>query len=524
MTCALHDAFKILKKFIQTEPETFAEHFAVQLNDTHPSIAVAELMRLLVDDYRLDWDQAWAVTTRALAYTNHTLLPEALEKWPVAMFEKLLPRHLEIIYEINQRFLVLVRKKFPGDEARVARMSIIDEGEPRSVRMAHLACVGGHAVNGVAELHSELLKQTVMRDFYELWPEKFKNITNGVTPRRFVALANPDMTALINSKIGDGWLTDLYKLKQLEPLASEKKFQKKWQAVKLNNKKRLAALIKERTGVQVDPTAMFDVQVKRIHEYKRQLLNIIDVIARYNRIKDGDTTGMTPRVVIIGGKAAPGYYTAKLIIRLIMAVAKVVNNDPQVGDLLKVVFFPNYSVKNGNFIFPAADLSEQISTAGKEASGTGNMKMSLNGALTIGTLDGANVEIREEVGAENFFLFGMTAAEVEERRQDYNPTNYVYSNPILSRIFAQLADGTFSMGDRDMFRPIVESLMDRDDYMILADFAAYHDCQAYIDTIYADPAQWTKMSIINVARMGKFSSDRAIHEYCRDIWGITPKL
>ncbi|MFA6076155.1 MAG: glycogen/starch/alpha-glucan phosphorylase [Negativicutes bacterium] len=524
VACALRDVFKILKNFMQAKPESFAEHFAVQLNDTHPSIAVAELMRLLVDEYRLDWDKAWEVTTRALAYTNHTLLPEALEKWPVKMFEKLLPRHLEIIYEINQRFLEIVRARFPEDGERVKRLSIIDEEGQRTVRMAHLAAVGSHAVNGVAELHSELLKQTVMADFYDLWPEKFKNITNGVTPRRFVALANPEMTALINEKIGDDWLVDLYKLKQLEPLAIDKKFQKKWQTAKLKNKKILAALIKERTGIEVDPTALFDVQVKRIHEYKRQLLNIIDVISRYNRIKDGDTEGMTARVVIIGGKAAPGYYIAKLIIRLIISVAKVVNNDPQVGNLLKVVFFPNYSVKNGNFIFPAADLSEQISTAGKEASGTGNMKMSLNGALTIGTLDGANVEIREEVGAENFFLFGMTAAEVEERRQNYNPTNYVYSNPILTRIFAQLADGTFSNGDRDLFRPIIESLMSRDDYMILADFTAYHDCQNYIDKIYANKEKWTEMSILNVARMGKFSSDRAIREYCRDIWGIKPAL
>lgn len=523
VACALRDALKILERFMQDKPESFAEHFAVQLNDTHPSIAIAEFMRLLVDEYRLDWDVAWNVTTKTFAYTNHTLLPEALEKWPVKMFEELLPRHLEIIYEINKRFLDVVRARFPGDDDRVRRMSIIDEEGQRSVRMAHLAAVGSHAVNGVAELHSELLKQTVMHDFYELWPEKFKNVTNGVTPRRFVALANPGLTALINEKISDNWLTDLYKLKQLEPLAKNKAFQKRWQAVKLNNKKRLAALIKERTGIVVNPDALFDVQVKRIHEYKRQLLNIIDVISRYNRIKDGEREGMVPRVVIIGGKAAPGYYVAKLIIRLINQVAKVVNNDPDVGDLLKVVFFPNYSVKNGNFIFPAADLSEQISTAGKEASGTGNMKMSLNGALTIGTLDGANVEIREEVGAENFFLFGMTAEEVEERRKNYTPANYVYSNPQLTRIFAQLADGTFSDGDKEMFRPIIEALLQRDDYMILADYAAYHDCQKYIDGVYADQEKWTEMSILNVARMGKFSSDRAIREYSRDIWGIKPK-
>ncbi|MEI6285691.1 MAG: glycogen/starch/alpha-glucan phosphorylase [Bacillota bacterium] len=524
VACALRDAFKILHKFMQAKPETFAKHFAVQLNDTHPSIAVAELMRLLVDEYQLDWDSAWAVTTATLAYTNHTLLPEALEKWPVKMFEQLLPRHLEIIYEINRRFLDIVRNRFPGDEDRLRRMSIIDEEGQRTVRMAFLATVGSHSVNGVAELHSELLKQTVMHDFYELWPEKFKNITNGVTPRRFIALANPELTSLINEKISDNWLIDLYKLKQLEPFAKDKKFQKQWQTVKLNNKKRLAGIIQERTGIAVDPKALFDVQVKRIHEYKRQLLNIIDVISRYNRIKDGKRDGLVPRVVIIGGKAAPGYYVAKLIIRLINQVAKVVNNDPDVGDLLKVVFFPNYSVKNGNFIFPAADLSEQISTAGKEASGTGNMKLSLNGALTIGTLDGANVEIREEVGVENFFLFGMTAAEVEERRQNYNPTNYVYSNPTLTRIFAQLADGSFSDGDTELFRPIIESLMNRDDYMILADFEAYHECQNYIDTIYANTARWTEMSILNVARMGKFSSDRAIREYCRDIWGIKPTM
>ena len=522
VACAIADAFKVAERFLKISAHEFANKFSFQMNDTHPSIAVAELMRMLVDVHRLDWDEAWTITKRCLAYTNHTLLPEALEKWPVAMFEKLLPRHLEIIYEINSRFLEEVRAKFPGDDARVGRLSIIDEAEPRSVRMAHLACVGSHAVNGVAELHSELLKRTVLRDFYELWPEKFKNITNGVTPRRFVALANPDMTALINEKIGDSWLKDLYLLKALEKYAKNKPFQKAWRAAKHRNKQRLAALIKERTGIEVSPDAMFDVQVKRIHEYKRQLLNILQVITRYNAIKAGQKAGLAPRVVIIGGKAAPGYYMAKLIIRLINSVAEVVNNDPDVGDLLKVVFFPNYSVKNGNYIFPAADLSEQISTAGKEASGTGNMKLSLNGALTIGTLDGANIEIREEVGAENFFLFGMTTEEVAELKPRYRPEDYLYGNGQLMQVFEQLSNGTFAKGDAEVFRPIVEALKYNDDYMVLADFEAYVNAQRQVDELYANADKWAEVSILNVARMGKFSSDRAIREYCSEIWDIEP--
>jgi starch phosphorylase len=395
-------------------PATFHEKWAVQLNDTHPAIAVAELMRLLVDEHALDWDKAWKITCATFAYTNHTLLPEALEKWRVDLFAKLLPRHLEIIYEINRRFLEEVRAKFPGDDARIARLSLIDESGARYVRMAHLACVGSHMINGVAELHSELLKQTVLRDFAELWPKKFCNVTNGVTPRRFVALSNPGLTTLITSRIGEGWLQDLNRLRDLEPLADDAEFQQQWRNVKLANKRRLAALINERTGVVVAPESMFDVQAKRIHEYKRQHLAALHILTLYLRLKRDPQADVPPRTFIFGGKSAPGYFMAKRIIKLINSIGEIVNVDPTVRDRLTVVYFPDFNVKNAQFVYPAADLSEQISTAGKEASGTGNMKFSLNGALTIGTLDGANVEIQEEVGAENFFFFGLTAEEVEQ--------------------------------------------------------------------------------------------------------------
>ena len=412
-SCSLQDMIRV-HLLLKRPLDKFHEKWAVQLNDTHPAIAVAEMMRLLVDEHQMEWDAAWNVTRNTFAYTNHTLLPEALEKWPVGLFGELLPRHLEIICEINRRFLDEVRARFPGDEGRVARMSLIDESGARYVRMANLATVGSHRVNGVARLHSELLKQTVMRDFAELWPEKFCNVTNGVTPRRFVAISNPPLAQLITERIGDGWLRDLDQLRKLEPLADDAEFQQQWRAVKLTAKRGLAALIEQRTGVKVNPESLFDIQVKRLHEYKRQHLNVLHILTLYLRLKQNPQADLPARTFIFGAKAAPGYFMAKLIIKLINSVAGVVNNDPAVRDRLKVVFFPDYNVKNAQHIFPAADLSEQISTAGMEASGTGNMKFSLNGALTIGTLDGANVEIREEVGPENFFLFGLTADQVQD--------------------------------------------------------------------------------------------------------------
>jgi starch phosphorylase len=503
--------------------DAFHENFAVQLNDTHPSIAVAELMRLFVDEHQMDWDKAWEVTQKTLAYTNHTLLPEALEKWSLPLFASILPRHLEIIYEINRRFLDQVRARFPGDDARVTRMSLIDEHGEKYVRMAYLATVGSHAVNGVAELHSELLKKTVLHDFYELFPQKFLNVTNGVTPRRWLALSNPELSQLISSKVGEGWITDEQQLRKLEPFAEDPAFRKKWREVKQIRKQRLAAWIKDCTGTVVDPGTLFDVQVKRIHEYKRQLLNILYVISLYDQIKKNPAIDMTPRTLIFGGKAAPGYFMAKLIIKLINSVADVIDRDPAVQGHLKVVFYPNFDVTDGQMIYPAADLSEQISTAGKEASGTGNMKFSMNGALTIGTLDGANVEIRQEVGAENFFLFGLTVEQVFQLKAGgYNPRQYYEMNPVLRETIDQIASGVFSSGNRDLFRPIIDSLLNQDTYMVLADFQSYLECQYKVDRAFRDHDHWTRMSILNVARMGKFSSDRSIREYCANIWQTTP--
>ena len=521
-SCSLQDMIRIhllRKKGV----EVFHENWAVQLNDTHPSLAVAELMRLLVDEHGMDWDTAWAVTQKTLAYTNHTLLPEALEKWALPLFASLLPRHLEIIYEINRRFLDQVRLKYPGDSDRVVRMSLIDEHDQKYVRMAYLATVGSHAVNGVAALHSELLRKTVLHDFYQMWPEKFLNITNGVTPRRWMDLSNPGLSQLITSKIGNGWLRDENELCKLEKFADDVAFRRDWRKVKQAAKENLGALIKERTGVVVDPTTMFDMQVKRIHEYKRQLLNLLYVISQYNRIQRSPATNMAPRTVVFGGKAAPGYFMAKRIIKLITSVAEVVNNDPAVQGRLKVIFFPDFNVKNGQVIYPAADLSEQISTAGKEASGTGNMKFSMNGALTIGTLDGANVEIREQVGAENFFLFGLTVDEVTTlKARGYTPSPYYQHNPVLREVIDQISAGVFSRGDRELFKPLVDSLLNRDEYLVLADFESYMDCQDKVDKAYRDSEHWTRMSILNVARMGKFSSDRSIHEYAQNIWNVQP--
>lgn len=519
-SCSLQDMIRIHQMRGGTI-DAFHEAFVIQLNDTHPSIAVAELMRLLLDLHGMDWDNAWDITQKALAYTNHTLLPEALEKWPLPLFAKLLPRHLEIIYEINHRFLDEVRAKHPGDDDRLARVSIIDEHDQKYVRMANLATVGSHAVNGVAALHTELLKKTVLRDFYELFPDKFFNITNGVTPRRWLALSNPELSELISGRIGEAWLTNEDDLRKLEPLADDTEFRNQWRRVKHARKQKLVALIKERTGIDVNPETLFDVQVKRLHEYKRQLLNLLYVITLFNRMKGDSSAQITPRTVIFGGKAAPSYFMAKLIIKLINSVAACVAFDPVVRDRLKVVFIPDFNVKSGQIIYPAADLSEQISTAGKEASGTGNMKFSMNGALTIGTLDGANVEIREEVGAENFFLFGLTAEQVIElKRSGYNPRHYYDINASLKQAIDQIASGVFSGGDQNLFRPIVDSLLGGDEYLLLADYQSYVDCQQQVSQAYLDQEHWTRMSILNTARMGKFSSDRSIREYARNIWHV----
>jgi starch phosphorylase len=522
VSCSLQDMLRLLE--MKGMPVTeLADAFALQMNDTHPSIAVAELMRLLVDVHLLPWDEAWDITRRALAYTNHTLLPEALETWGLPLFRSVLPRPLEIIYEINRRFLSEVRERFPCDEARVRRMSLIDETGEQRVRMANLATVGSHTINGVSALHSELLKETVLRDFAELWPERFDNVTNGVTPRRFLVLSNPGLAALLDETIGKGWVSDLTRLRALESYVDDTEFHARWRAVKLSNKAALARRICERTGIEVDPNALFDIHVKRIHEYKRQHLNVLRVITLYRRLLENPSVDVEPRCVIFGGKAAPGYSMAKLMIQLITSVADVVNTDALIGDRLKVVFFPDFNVKNAHAIYPAADLSEQISIAGKEASGTGNMKFMMNGAVTIGTLDGANIEIREEVGAENFFLFGLTANDVERvRREGPPPRFYLDGNAELSDALELVASGHFSRGERDVFRPLVDNLREADPFLVLADYEDYVACQQRVGDAWRDAAQWTRMSILNTARSCKFSSDRAIAEYCERIWRAGP--
>jgi len=498
-------------------------NFAIQMNDTHPAISVAELMRLLIDEHSMEWDAAWYVTQHALSYTNHTLLPEALEQWPRTLFGSLLPRHLEIVDEINRRHLENVRQKFPGDDARAQRLSVIDESGEKYVRMAHLAALGSHAINGVAELHSELLKTNVLRDFYELTPEKFSNKTNGVTPRRWMVLANPGLASLLTARLGPGWVRDLEKLRRLEPLAGDLELHREWRAIKLQNKMRLSAYIQDRLGIAVEPESMFDVLVKRLHEYKRQHLQILHILTLFKRIQHDPDAEIVPRVFIFGGKAAPGYRMAKLIIKLIHSTGEAINADPQVRGRLKVVFLPDYNVKLGQRVYPAADLSEQISLAGKEASGTGNMKFAMNGALTIGTLDGANIEIREEVGEENFFLFGLTTREVEQRkRQGYNPRAIYDANPELREVLDSLLSGEFSRGDRSLFELLVNSLLNGDEYMLLADYQSYIDCQDRVSEAYKNQEEWTRMSILNVARIGKFSSDRSIRDYCADIWKTWP--
>lgn len=519
VSCSLQNMIRIHLDRPGKRLDTFHENFAVQLNDTHPAIGVAELMRLLLDEHQFAWEQAWDITQKTFGYTNHTLLPEALEKWSINLFGKLLPRHLEIIYEINRRFLDQVRLQDPYDQGKIARLSLIDETGDRYVRMANLACVGSHAINGVAALHTELLKQTVLRDFYQLWPEKFSNKTNGVTPRRWIVLSNPGLTSLISSKIGDNWIKHLEDLRQLESFVEDSNFRQQWRQIKLENKGNLAKYIQKKTGIIVNPESLFDIQVKRIHEYKRQHLNVLHIITLYNRIKHNPELEITPRTFIFGGKAAPGYYMAKLIIKLINSVAEVVNADPCVGARIKVVFLPDYNVTLGQRVYPAADLSEQISTAGLEASGTGNMKFSMNGALTIGTLDGANIEIRQEVGEENFFLFGLRTEEVYAlKTQGYNPWSYYNSNPQLKEVIDLIASGIFSHGDTGLFRPLLDSLLHHDPFMLLADYQSYIDCQEQVSQAYRNQDNWTRMSILNVARIGKFSSDRSIQEYCQDIW------
>jgi len=520
VSCSLQDMMRILRT--QKIPvDQFHAKFAVQLNDTHPAVAIAELMRLLVDEALLPWTDAWNVTRKTFAYTNHTLLPEALERWPIEVFGRVLPRILQIIYEINAHFLEEVRIRFLGDEERIVRMSLIDETGERYLRMAHLACVGSHAINGVATLHSELLKSDVLKDFYEMWPRKFSNKTNGVTPRRWMVLSNPKLSQLITEHIGDGWVKDLSRLKALEPLADNPDFRSRWREIKHFNKQGLAARALLRAGVTIDPNSMFDVLVKRIHEYKRQHLKVLHIVWLYHGIKSNPSLEVQPRTFIFGGKAAPGYHLAKLMIKLITSVGDVINRDPDVRERLKVVFLPNFSVKNGQRVYPAADLSEQISTAGKEASGTGNMKFSMNGALTIGTLDGANIEIRDEVGAENFFLFGLSAPEVFAlKAQGYRPMEYYNANQGLRDVIDLIRSGFFSRGDTELFRPLIDGLLYQDPYLLLADFQSYIDCQNRVSEAYRDTDRWTRMSILNTARSGKFSSDRTIREYCSDIWRV----
>ncbi|TVP79820.1 glycogen/starch/alpha-glucan phosphorylase [Thioalkalivibrio sp.] len=502
--------------------EDLPDKAAIQLNDTHPAIAVAEFMRLLVDEHRVPWDKAWDITRRVFAYTNHTLMPEALETWPVALMERVLPRHMLIIYRINHEFIEDVRHRFPGDHDLLRRLSIIDEEHGRRVRMAHLAVVGSHKVNGVAALHTNLLKQTLFADFNQVWPERFINVTNGVTPRLWVIQANPGLTALIESRIGSDWKFDLDRLKQFTPYASDEATRAEFRAIKRSNKERLAGLVEKRTGVVISPDVMYDVQIKRIHEYKRQLLKLLHVIELYQRIRDGEE--VLPRVVLFAGKAAPSYQRAKDIIELINQVADIVNNDPAVGDRLKCVFFPNYEVSSAAIIIPAADLSQQISTAGFEASGTGNMKLALNGALTIGTLDGANIEIRDAVGSENIFIFGMTAAEVSAHRaQRQPPSIHLDSHPRLRGIVDSLRNGFFANGGRALHARVASYLLEEDPFFVLADYAAYSEASAKADSLYEDVEAWSEAALLNVGRMSYFSIDRTVREYAENIWDVLPE-
>jgi starch phosphorylase len=522
VSCSLRDIIRRFK-FRNSDWDRFPDKVVIQLNDTHPVLAIPELMRLLVDENGVGWQQAWSITRRTFAYTCHTLLPEALETWPVPMFERLLPRHLEIIYALNQSFLDDVRARYPDDSGRIARVSLIQEVPERRVRMANLAALGSFAVNGVAELQSRLLTQTTLRDFADLWPGKFLNVTNGVSPRRFLALANPRLSALITGRLGgDRWLTDLERLRELETFAGDEEFGAQWREVKRLNKLDLAARALAATGVAIDPGSLFDVTVKRMHEYKRQLLKLLHVVTLYNRIK-ADPAAVTPCTVIFGAKAAPSYQQAKRVIKLINSVAAVVNADPAVADRLRVVFLPDYNVTVAEAVVAAGNLSEQISLAGTEASGTGNMKLALNGAITIGTLDGANIEIRDRVGAGNFFLFGRTAGEVTAPRQaGYSPRAYYDNDAELRAAADAIASGAFSGGNREAFEPDVAALLNSDTYMVLADYRSYVDCHDRAGAAWADQDRWTRMSILNTARSGFFSSDRTVRDYCRDIWHAGP--
>jgi starch phosphorylase len=526
VACSLHD---IVRRHLVAHPslEDFADKVAIQLNDTHPAVAIPELMRIMVDEHGVSWDRAWELTQATFGYTNHTLLSEALETWSVELFQRLLPRHLSIIYEINRRFLRQVMNRFPYDDGRISRMSLIDEGngsfESKRIRMAYLAVVGSHSVNGVAGLHTELLKADLLRDFHQMWPERFNNKTNGVTPRRWLLAANPALSEAITARIGEGWITHLAELEKLVPHAEDPAFRQQIRAIKRQNKEQLALAIEAENRVSVDRDSLFDVQVKRLHEYKRQLLNLLHVVGLYLRIKKDPQAPMVPRTFIFGGKAAPAYTTAKLIIKLINSVSGVVNSDPQINGKMKVVFLANYRVSLAERIFPASDLSEQISTAGKEASGTGNMKFALNGALTIGTLDGANIEIREEVGAENFFLFGMTAQQVQELwRKGYRPRDYYEQNAELKGVLDLVNSGFFEPDHPELFRPLVQSLLDQDPYVLLADYQSYSDCQLRVSEAFLDPDRWARMAILNIAKMGKFSSDRTIQQYADEIWRAKP--
>jgi starch phosphorylase len=508
----------------QNNFDALPDKVAIQLNDTHPAIAIPELMRVLVDLHHLDWQKAWDITTRTFAYTNHTLMPEALETWPVALFEDILPRHLQIIYEINRRFLKDVMHQYPGDTGILRRMSIIDEAREKRIRMAHLAIVGSHKVNGVAQIHTELMKQTIFADFDQFYPGKIINMTNGITPRRWLNQANPHLAGLISSRIGSGWVKDLKQLERLIPLAEDASFCKEFAGVKRGNKERFTIMLKQKLGIDASPDSLFDVQIKRIHEYKRQLLNILHVVTLYNRIRHDPDADFVARTVIFGGKAAPGYVKAKLIIKLINDIADIVNNDPHVAGRLKVVFIPNYDVSTAEKIIPAADLSEQISTAGTEASGTGNMKLALNGALTIGTPDGANIEISSEVGAENIFIFGLTASEVSELKANgYQPWDFYHANAELRAVLDMIGSGFFSPEEPDRFKLIVDALLQYgDEYLLLADYASYIACQKEVELAYLDQERWIRKAILNVAHMGKFSSDRTIMQYADHIWDAKP--
>lgn len=520
VTCAIRDIIRRYRKN-HSSWDQFSLKNAIQLNDTHPALAVSELMRYFIDETDLPWDKAWDITVKSFGYTNHTLMPEALEKWPVELLQRVLPRHLQIIYEINERFLQQVQLRWPNDMGRVQRMSLIEEGYTRQVRMANLAIVGSHSINGVSALHSELLKEFTVSDFADMWPERFNNKTNGITHRRWLLVCNPGLSNLITSKIGDGWVQNLDQLKKLEPFAEDKKFRDDFLKVKRSNKERLANIVQDLVGEWIDPDSMYDVQIKRLHEYKRQLLNAMHIIALYHRIKDDPNAEITPRTFIFGAKAAPSYRIAKIIIKLINSLGRKINNDPDVADRLKVVFIPDYSVSLAEIIIPAADLSEQISTAGKEASGTGNMKLSLNGALTIGTLDGANVEIAEEVGDENIFIFGNKTHELVELKKHYNPWDYYNKNPVLRRVIDSIRDNEFVPEEGLLFMDLYRILMEQgDEYFHLADFDSYVKTHERVAKLYDNPQEWARRAVLNVARMSKFSSDRTIREYAEDIWDV----